>query len=352
MITSFLQRLSLATLTLIIFACGPSRNINLTVTRPAEISFPSDTRTLLLVDRTKFESNAVNTLEGILTGELPADDRVAAQEALVSLKNRLNTSPRFEVKLFPDRLTGNSLTAAFPAALTWAQVNRLCTTNNAEVLISLEIFDSDFIVTNGTRIKKRFEGEGTNRREVEFTEYYAQGLGNLKMGIRVYHNASKTIVDQQLFDEKKSWEAVGKDATDAAALLISKSEANRFLARLIGDDYAYKVAPLPITIDRDFYGRSKHCPAVATGTRYADVNQWAKAIDEWKAGLNTAETKDAGKLAYNIAIGYEVLGEYGTALTWARDAYTKYGNKPSREYSSMLEARIRDEKLLKQQMEK
>jgi len=350
--TPLVHRLSLFALTLIIFACGPTRNVNMTVTRPAEVSFPSDTRTLLLVDRTKFESNAVNALEGILTGELPADDRVAAQEALVSLKNRLNTSPRFEVKLLPDRLTGNSLTAAFPAAIPWAQVNRLCAANSAEVLISLEIFDSDFIVTNGTRIKKRFEGEGANKREVEYTEYYAQGVGNVKMGIRVYHNASKTIVDQQLFDEKKSWEAVGKDATDAAALLISKSEANRTLARMLGDDYAYKIAPLPVNIDRDYYGKSKHTPALATGTRYADVNQWAKAIDTWKAGLGTAEEKDAGKLAYNIAIGYEVLGEYGNALTWARDAYTKYGNRPSREYSSMLEARIREEKILKEQMEK
>ena len=350
--TSILVRLALLALLPLIHACGPSRNVNLTVTRPAEISFPSDTRTLLLVDRTKFENNVVNTLEGVLTGELPADDRVAAQEALVSLKNRLATSPRFQVKLLPDRLTGNSLTAAFPAALPWAQVNRLCTANNAEVLISLEIFDSDFIITNGTRLKKRFEGEGTNRREVEYTEYYAEGVGNVKMGIRVYHNATKTIVDQQLFDERKKWEAAGKDATDAAALLISKSEANRFLAKVVGNDYAYKIAPLPVTIDRDFYGKSKHTPALATGTRYADVNQWSKAIDEWKSGLNTAEPKDAGKLAYNIAIGYEVLGEYGTALTWARDAYTKYGNKPSREYSTMLEARIRDEKLLKEQMEK
>jgi hypothetical protein len=322
----------------------------MTVTRPAEITFPPDAKTILLVDRTRMENGAVNILEGLLTGELPADDRVAAQEAVVSLKNRLATSPRFAVKMFPDRMKGNSLTSAFPQALDWAIVHQLCTSNGADVVVALEIFDSDFIVTNGTRLKKKTEGEGAKKREVEYTEYYAQGVGNVKMGIRAYHDKSKSILDQQLFTESKSWEAVGKNALDAAALLISKSEANRYLAAAVGSDYAYKISPLPVRLSRSFYGKSKHAPSVATGTRYADVNQWQQAIDSWKQGLNNASQKDAGKLAYNIAVGYEVLGEYGSALTWARDAYTRYGNNIAREYVRQLEGRISDEKLLKKQM--
>jgi len=333
-------------------ACGPSRSVNMTVTRPAEISFPSDAKTLLLVDRTKMENAAANILEGILTGELPADDLAAAQEAVVSMKNRLENSPRFAVKMLPDRMKGNSLTSAFPPALDWAIINQLCTVNNADVVVSLEIFDSDFIITNGTRIKKKSEGEGANKREVEYTEYYAQGVGNVKMGIRAYHNKTKTILDQQLFSDNKTWEAVGKNAMDAAALLISKSEANRYLATAVGSDYAYKISPLPVTLSRDFYGKSKHTPAVATGTRFADVNQWEQAVDSWKDGLKNATGKDAGKLAYNIAVGYEVLGEYGTALTWARDAYTRYGNTAAREYVQQLEGRISDEKLLNKQLGK
>jgi tetratricopeptide (TPR) repeat protein len=201
-------------------------------------------------------------------------------------------------------------------------------------------------------VKKKTEGEGANKREVEYTEYYAQGVGNVKMGIRSYHNKSKSIVDQQLFTETKTWEAVGKNAIDAAALLISKSEANRYLATAVGSDYAYKISPMPVTISRDFYGKSKHTPAMARGTRFADVNDWSKAIDHWKSALSTPNEKDAGKLAYNIAVGYEVLGEYGTALTWARDAYTKYGNNVAREYVGFLEGRINEEKRLNQQMGK
>lgn len=74
---------------------------------------------MLLVDRTKFNNKMVSILEGILTGEFPDDDKISAQETMMRLKNKLDYSPRFNVKILPDRLEGNSMTAAFPDALKW-----------------------------------------------------------------------------------------------------------------------------------------------------------------------------------------------------------------------------------------
>lgn len=331
-------------------SCGSSRRVSMNVTRPAEITMPAEANTILLLDRTKPSNELLNTIEGLITGELPADDKVAAQEAMIRMKDRLNYSPRFQVKILPDRLTGNSLDGAFPKALDWGFINQLCIKNQAEIVVSLEIFDSDFLVTKGNRIKKKSVGEGTNKREVEYTEYYATGVGNVKMGIRTYYNKTQTIVDQQLFSEDNSWEGVGVTPMDALGALISKSNANKYLAGQIGESYAYKISPMPVSISRAFYGKSKKTPELETGSRFADVAQWNEAIDVWKKGLARAEKKDAGKLAYNIAIAYEVLGEYGTALTWAQDAYTKYGNKDGRDYVRKLRNRINEELLLKEQM--
>ena len=333
-------------------SCGPVRQVSLQITKPAAITFPSDSKGLVLVDRTKPDNNAVNILEGIVTGEMPAEDRIAAQEAMNSLKNELANSPRFTAKMHPNRLIGNSLTAEFPQALDWGQVQRICNEEKSDVLVSLELFDTDFIVTNGNRIKKRTEGTGPGAKEVEYTEYYAQGLGNVKMGIRAYHPKTKTILDQQLFTETKTWEAVGKNVTDAVALLINKVEATRQLSRMLGADYAYKISPMPIWVSRSLFGKSKHSPALAAGRRYSEVNQWTEAVDAWKNGIKSAEPKDAGKLAYNTAVGYEVLGDFDQALQWARDAYTRFGNSFAREYVQILEGRIQEESLLKLQMGK
>jgi tetratricopeptide (TPR) repeat protein len=337
--------------TLIISSCGPSRTVSFNVTRPAEITLPSEVNTILLVDRTKLSNETLNTIEGILTGEMPGDDKAAAQEAMMSLKNSLDNSPRFNVKILPDRLEGNSLTAAFPQALGWDIIDKLCKNNQTEIVICLEVFDSDFIVTNGSRIKKKTLGEATNKREVDYTEYYAQGVGSVKIGIRAYNNLNKTITDQQMIEKNNTWESTGQTPVDALALLISKSNANKYLSAGVGEDYAYKISPMPVRISRAFYGKSKHAPELETGSRYADVNQWDEAIDEWKKGLASARKKEAGYLAYNIAIAYEVLGEYGTALTWAQDSYTKYGNKNGRNYVQSLRRRINEEAILKRQMD-
>jgi hypothetical protein len=106
-----------------------------------------------------------------------------------------------------------------------------------------------------------------------------------------------------------------------------------------------------IRISRPFYGKSKHINETAEGSRFADVNQWDKAIESWKRGLAKASGKEAGQLAYNIAVGYEVLGEYGNALTWAQDAWTRYENKYARSYVHTLQRRIDEEEVLKVQMQ-
>jgi hypothetical protein len=335
---------------LIIASCGHSKYVTFSVTQPAEITLPSEVNTILLIDRTKFDNKMLNTIEGILTGELPGDDRAAAQEALNSLSNKLGYSPRYSVKILPDRFAGNSMTSAFPQTIPWNRIDSLCKTNNADVVVALEVFDSNFIITHGSRQKKKTESDGKNTREVAYTEYYAQGIGSVKMGLRSYYNKERRIIDQQMIDKKNTWEATGTTALDAAAALISKSQANKHLAKMIGEDYAYKISPMPISVSRSFFGKSKHVSQVETGTRYADVNKWNEAINEWKMGIPKAEEKDAGRLAYNIAVGYEVLGEYGSALTWAQDAYTKYGNKEARDYVRVLEYRIEEEKRLKVQM--
>ena len=346
----FLTLLSAFLIVIWFGSCGPARLVNLQVTRPADISFPTEAKNLVLVDRTKPDNQAINILEGIITGEMPEEDRIGAQEAVNSLNNELQRSPRFKAKMHPNRLSGNSLTAAFPQALEWPLVQRICSDEKSDVLLSLEVFDTDFVVTSGNRIKKRTEGTGPAAREVEYTEYYAQGVGNVKMGIRAYDPRTKTILDQQIFSETKTWEAVGKSVADAASLLISKVEANRQLARMVAADYAYKISPMPVWISRSMYGKSKDAPALEAGRRYADVGQWPEAVDTWKNGIKSADPKDAGKLAYNTAVGYEVLGDFEQALQWARDAYTRFGNSFAREYVQLIEQRIQEENLLKQQM--
>jgi len=321
--------------------------------RPADISIDPAIQTVLLIDRTKppRRSNWLNIGEGILTGELPEQDKAAAQEFLNGLKDALQSSPRYEVLIAAERLEGNSLTAAFPDQLPEHLQFNMLNRYRADALVVLEVMDSDFIITEGVRKVKRTVGSGDDRREIEVDEYYAEGVGNIKLGIRLYNPRNKELIDQQMISETNTWSAAADSKAGALAALISRSAAVRELCRQIGQSYAYKIAPMPITLRRVFYTKSKNSPELEQGGRLAEVGQWKEAIAVWEAGIPKAiEVKDAGRMAYNIAVAYEVLGDLNQAKAWAQSAYARYGNKTARSYSKQLAGRMNDEQVLQNQL--
>jgi hypothetical protein len=63
-----------------------------------------------------------------------------------------------------------------------------------------------------------------------------------------------------------------------------------------------------------------------------------------------ARRKIAGRAAYNIAVGWEVLGEIEKAKEWASMAYTEYNEKMAKEYYDQLVYRQREEAIMRRQM--
>lgn len=320
--------------------------------RPADVDIPSSIDTILLVNRTIFKSDAVGIIEGVLTGEMPGEDKAGTQAAMNTLQSTLGTSNRFVVKNASETIEGNSITSAFPTPLNWTQVEWLCSKYNTQALLAIELFDTDYIITDGERDVEREVGEGRNRHTETVHEFYAKGVANINIGFRIYDPKAKTIIDQQSMRMDRTWEATGNSIQDALVNLTAKTQATRIVSEMAGNAYARKIAPTPITISRNYYKKSKHVPSMAVGVRQAEVNDWIGAIATWKTALKTsAEPKESGKIAYNIAVGYEVVHDLVNAKLWANEAYVKYGNKNARRLANQLDRRIIDENRLRQQME-
>lgn len=349
--STFLQCSVITLLFLSIVSCSSNRRtVSFDSVRPADIDLPSDIRTLLVVDRTKFNKNGLNIIEGVLTGEFPEEDKAATQAWIRSFQRQLRTNNRFAVKVAPGQLTGNSLTAAFPDQLSWSQINRLCQQHGADAVLALEIFDTDFIVTEGTRKKTEKVKRDGETIEVEVDEFYANGVDNIKIGLRLYDPAERMILDEQLFRRTGTWEAAAANKADAIAQLISKAEATRNLSEVLGGDYAFRISPMNVLLTRSFRGKAKKSPALERGSRYADVGNWQQAAQIWQDGLTTAREKDAGHFAYNLAVAYEMMGNMGQAIQWAQRAYTDYGNRDGQRYVGLLRQRIQNEDLAERQM--
>lgn len=328
---------------LLFTACSGSRTVTLNSMRPAEITLPATTRTLLILDRTKTEKNAANVLEGIFSGELPGEDRAGSQELLVALNNQLGRTDRFNVIVAEEYLQGNSMTSVFPETLSREMIDRLAIKYNVDAIVAVELLDSDFVVTRGkSNVNEKTKGQNLS--------FYARGIGNITIGIRLYDCNEYKVIDQQLLTNSHSWETTANSVPEAVAQLTSKGDATRYLSNAAGTDYAYKISPMPIKIRRSFRGKAKRSPELELGTRYADVGQWERALETWKGGLDQARDKEAGYLAHNIAIAYEVMGDFDQALYWAKTAYTRYGNQDSRIYVNQIKQRLTSEELAQMQM--
>jgi len=347
-----LARIPLLFLLVALFSQCNVRSVSINTLRPAAITFPPYVNTLLLVDRTKYEHRRDEIIHDIFSGGVPGEDRAALQAAMSSLNSTLQLSPRFKILMATEVLRGNSLTNAFPDPLRWDEVQRLCQEYNCEAIVSFEIFGSNFEVTTGDRkVKKSEKNDKGVMVEREEKEYYARGEGSVRMGIRLYDPKGMTIIDQQLFTQRNNWEGRGNNEREAYEHLIQKSDATRNVASKAASDYAYKIAPMPVQLSRQFYSKSKKVPQMEQGTKQTAVNDWNGAINTWQSALtNTTPPKQAGQLCVNIAVAYEVLGDLESAKKWASRAYVEYNNKNALNYKNMLDNREADKQRVDEQM--
>ncbi|ADR22116.1 hypothetical protein MATR_02470 [Marivirga tractuosa] len=340
---------------IILLAIGFSscmKSVSINTLRPADITIPNDIQSIVLVDRTAYDRDAVGVIEGILTGEGINEDQDGVMVMFSSLQNSLRVSPRFDVILASEKLRGQNILGSFPDPLDWRQVDQLTRKYNTDALLAIEIFDSNFIVTNGKRKNTRtVEDKDGNKREEEFTEFFAEGVGNTRIGIRLYDAKNRTVIDQDIYTQNKTWEASATSLKEALAQLVSKSQATKYLAQSVGNTYAGKIAPMPVRISRSYYAKPKNNIYLSKGARQASVNQWESAIDTWKTGLrNSNDRKESGRMAYNIAVGYEIIGDLFLAHEWAGRSYVDYGNKKGRSYASQLNNRMITEEILDEQL--
>jgi len=334
---------------LVLVSC--TKNVSITRLLPAEISVPNNIQRLLIVDRTKPESQGVAIIEGILTGEMPFEVKNAIDGTLATIHQELITSPRYEIVRANERLTGGLFSQTFPAPLNREIVRDLCKRYDTDAVLTLEKFSSDFVITDKKTTIKKKVGKDEDSKTIDVPGVLVEGLASVQVGFRLYDPESGNILDQNDMAKTNLWSAEAETKTQAMVLLIEKAQATRYVGEMAGATYARRIAPMYLDINRSFYAKSKEYPSLEKGARFAEVDEWENAIQSWEAGLSLpGDDKTYGKLCFNISLGYEVLGDLFLAKDWSARAYTEYGFKPGRAYARKLEQRMMEEEILKQQL--
>ncbi len=336
----------LVLLTGLLYQCA-NPTIRFNALYPAEIDIPTEVRSVAIIDRTAPENKWLSMIEGGITGEGIAQDKEASQITLDGVSSILQNSERYHTVRTNEVMKGSESGSTFPDPLSWEVVEQIAKEYNVDVVLSLETFDSDFIITDGTRVVERKNADGL---VIHLPEFYARGVASVKLGFRLYDPVEKSILDQYHFVDNMDWEASGNSVHDAINHLIGKEAAVKDVSYNAGRMYAQRITPSWYRVTRIYYKKAKNNPDLEEGARWMEANNWENAIVSLERALERGDKKSRGMAAHNLAVVYEILRNLENARDWAQKAWAQYENKDSKDYAYQLNRRIQDGERLKYQM--
>ena len=329
-------------------SCGTAVT-QMQVLQPAEMTIPDHIVVVATLDRSRPSSGFANAFESVFTGENFGQDRRGRQSAIDGLTNALTRTPRFQVRSTGFETTGSRNGNRMEAPLPWSEIRRLAEQHDADAILAIESFDSDqFLRTEEVKYKEKVDGE-----EVEKIKYRSDRNMQVKIGWRLYDPKERIIVDEHVALAETDVNAEGKTEELSVSNLPDQIRVTRDLGYDAGVRYGMRIAPVWITVGRNFYTSAKKedKAEMEKAARYTKTDNWERAAEIWKAMLNSSvDPKTPGKAAHNLAVAAERMGQLQYALDWAQRAYTEYGHKSSQNYVRQLEQRINDSRKVKMQM--
>jgi len=327
-----------------------TRSLTFQALSPAEITLPSNVKKIALVNRAVPSQENRNVLEGLVTGEMPGQDKQGRQAVLMTLLGSLQNSPAFTSNLAQEELKGSKSGSEFPIALSASEIANLCNKYGSDALVVLEHYDSDCIPGAANVKKEKVTNKDGSTTEKTF--YEVVQVGNVKAGFRIYDKSGK-IIDEFEIKRNMSWTTRGDSPLQAVASTIARVDYMNNLSKNIGAQYSSHIAPYWTTLARNYYRKGKN-PLLKIGSRYAATNDWNNAQKSFLDVINQEGGlgKDAARAYYNLGLCYEMKGDLYKAKDAVSKAYAIGGKAMALNYANILTNRINTEQLLEQQLRK
>jgi hypothetical protein len=320
---------------------GSSAWVKITLTHPAVVSLPGNISSFAIIDRTVQDNTNSNKLEQVLTGEAFHQDEQAVRQVIDGIINSCSNYGKYKIIRTTERYKGNGTKNTFPTMLSWETVEEHCKKNNVDALLSIEIFDSDFILTtNPVNVARAIGGNMLGA---------VSGVVVINVGIRIYDPFTKTIIDEYMVTQRVNVGGNVSTVAGAANTVLNKVDAVNQTSYESGEVYGNRISPSYYTVTREFFNKPKKNKNLLAGVRKSEVADWNGAIESWTKALDDKKAKVQRRAAFNIAVGYEVLGDLMKAKEWASKAYTEYGEKTANDYYNKLVRRVNEENVVNYQ---
>ena len=245
-------------------------------------------------------------LDGENKGNVEIDLSRSVLYCLFATTQSMESTGDFDAVELMDISQNHSTNYYSRTPLTFSQAERLCTDYQADALLTLnQLVLYDIVESFPT-------DEGTY---YAYLQAYAQSHWTIHYAGQT-REATFTQADTLLWESQLHY-----NRAQSLSDLPSRQEALLYLARELGNRMGSSFAPSWQTTRRYIY----ELPDLQAGLDAFRLQRWNSAINQWITIVDSKYKKAAACAAANIAIAYEMLGDYASACDYAQRASRLFG---------------------------
>ena len=245
-------------------------------------------------------------LDGENKGNVEIDLSRSILYCLFATTQSMESTGEFDAVELMDISQNHSTNYYSRTPLTFSQAERLCADYQADALLTLnQLVLYDVVESFPT-------DEGTY---YAYLQAYAQSHWTIHYAGQT-REATFTQADTLLWESQLHY-----NRAQSLSDLPSRQEALLYLARELGNRMGSSFAPSWQTTRRYIY----ELPDLQAGLDAFRLQRWNSAINQWITIVDSKDKKAAACAAANIAIAYEMLGDYASACDYAQRASRLFG---------------------------
>jgi tetratricopeptide (TPR) repeat protein len=325
------------------FSCVSTKSLLIEIPTPADKSLPTDIQSLTIVTQavtnsyTDLSADSIQNLfyKQQFSYDTVIYDRQMADTTLKAIGELLFESGRYDYVIPQNRFLKPFNTSFNGLTLTWDTVKSLAQQFETDAVLSLDYLK--------TRVTTDF---GSDTFFDAFSDgFYSAAQAEMQIIyealFRVYNPVEEKIVMREFLRDTLLWEDADASTRNLFNRFTPVKQALTEAGIAIALDLSEKISVKWRTEQRVYF--SKGSDEFQQAAQLVNNGNWAAAIAVWKELAESSKSKSKkSKAFFNIAVGYEMLGDVDEAISWALKSYETMFRQVTYDYLQTLERRKKE----------
>jgi len=328
---------------LLAFSCGSTKSLLIEIPIPAEKSLSTDIQSLTIVTQavdekfTDLEADSLQTIfyEQRFNYDTVIYDRQMADTTLKVVGELLFESGRYDYVIPENRFLKPFNKSFSGLTMPWDTVKNLAETYETDAVLSLDHLRTRVITDYGNETYFDAFNDGFYSAAQAKMQVIYEAL------FRVYDPVEEKIVMRETMRDTLIWEDADASARNLFSRFTPVKQALTEAGIAIALELSEKVAVIWRTEQRVYFNNGND--NLKQASQLVNNGNWQAAIALWKETAESSNSKSLkSKALFNIAVGYEMLGNVDEAISWALKSYDTMYRQATYDYLQTLERRKKE----------